>query len=203
MRVWKEGILPVDVSETSTSTLEERPATLQEQKSDEIVNAEHSHPSETDIFTKLQNKWLYWMGRTLPEMIKKEFKDWNLVDIIRQEIMHQNISPIVQNKENAKFEEQVSALTARMDKMNHTLCSLQQEVRFNINQTQLQIKELSEITFRNNDRIAVIESDVQDLHNRLAIVEQRVGKEKEWVLQQQKVAAIVSQRNNRWQNCSL
>ena len=58
-------------------------------------------------------------------------------------------------------------------------------MRFNINQTQLQIKELSEITFRNNDRIAVIKSNLQDLQNRLASVEERVGKEKQLVLQQQ------------------
>ena len=188
------GESPVDVFEVSS--LEESSGSAQEQTSNESMRADSSHCTEEEtsmILNQLQSmdekmskQMDALVSRTLPEMIKKQFKELNLVGLIRQEIMHQNISATVRNKENAQIGEQVSALSTKMDKMNHTLCSLQQEVRFNINQTQLQIKELSEITFRNNDRIAVIKSNVQDLHNHLASVEERVGKEKELVLQQQK-----------------
>ena len=126
------------------------------------------------------------VNRTLPEMIKKEFKELNLVGLIRQEIMHQNISATVRNKENTQIGEQVSALSTKIDEMNHTLCSLQQEVRSNSDQTKQQMKDLSEITFRNNDRIAMIESNMQDLHNHMASVEERVGNESELLLHMQK-----------------
>ena len=194
----EEGLGEVNASANAsdeTQSNEETSSVAQDQNSDGSVTHEsssHLEESLSMILSQLKNidekttmQMEALVNRTLPEMIKKEFKELNLVGLIRQEIMHQNISATVRNKENTQIGEQVSVLSTKIDEMNHTLCSLQQEVRSNSDQTKQQMKDLSEITFRNNDRIAMIESNMQDLHNHMASVEERVGNESELLLHMQ------------------